>query len=92
MEQILAVMAVFALLGGSLWWMKKRGIAAISGFSRLPQRRSGGTMESLERLPLTATHVLHLVRVADRAILIASSPAGCQVVETSPWPLAEDRR
>jgi hypothetical protein len=91
MEQLLGVVAVFGLLGGTLWWLRKRGIASISGIS-LPRKRSTGIMESLERLPLTATHVLHLVRVADRAILIASSPGGCQVVESSSMPQGEYRR
>ena len=92
MEQILGVLAVFALLGGSLWWMRKRGLASFSGIARRPRRRSSGLMQSIERLPLTPTHTLHLVRLADRAILIASSPGGCQVVETAPWSEWEDRQ
>ena len=78
LQQMLAVLAVLGLLGATLWWLRSRGLAHISG---LPARRSG-RLERLERLPLTPTHTLHLVKVADRAILIACSPAGCQVIDT----------
>jgi flagellar biogenesis protein FliO len=88
LQQVLAVLAVFGLLGGSLWWLRSRGIASISGVTR----KRTGLMQNVERLPLTATHTLHLIRVADRAILIASSPGGCQVVESSPWAQWEQHR
>jgi hypothetical protein len=45
----------------------------------------------VESLPLSAGNVLHLVRIADRAILIASSPAGCHVVESGHWAQFESR-
>lgn len=89
LQQMLAVMAVLGLLGGALWWLRRRGIAHFSGPPRL---RKTGILQSVERLPLTASHTLHLVRMADRAILIASSPAGCQVVESSPWAELEAPR
>jgi flagellar biogenesis protein FliO len=89
LQQMLAVLAVLGLLGGSLWWLRRRGIAHISG---VPRRRTSGILQTVERLPLTPTHTLHLVRMADRAILIASSPAGCQVVESSPWSQLEGRQ
>jgi flagellar biogenesis protein FliO len=38
-------------------------------------------LQSIERLPLTAQHSLHLVRVAGRVILIAVSPGGCSVLD-----------
>lgn len=44
----------------------------------------------MESLPLSAGNVLHLVRLADRAILITSSPSGCHVVENSPWASVEN--
>jgi hypothetical protein len=86
---MLAVMAVLGLLGGSLWWLRRRGVAHFAG---VPRRRADGIMKAVERLPLTPAHTLHLVRVADRAILIASSPAGCQVVESTPWSQLEGRQ
>jgi hypothetical protein len=35
---------------------------------------------------LSAHHVLHLVRVGDRAILLAAHSSGCSLIETRPWP------
>jgi flagellar biogenesis protein FliO len=82
LQQMLAVLAVFGLLGGALWWLRGRGFArfAIAG-----PKKSQGVLSQIERLPLSATHSLHLVRMADRAILIASWPGGCQAIESSAW-------
>ncbi len=82
LQQILAVLAVFGLLGGSLWWLKGRGMAHVKGISG---RTGTKFLERVERLPLSPNTALHLIRMGDRAILIASSPTGCQVVESSPW-------
>ncbi len=82
LQQMLGVVAVLGLLGATLWWLRRRGFATVGS---LPLRRATGALQSVERLPLSATHSLHLVRAGDRAILLACSPAGCQVVETAPW-------
>ena len=87
----MAVLAVFGLLGAALWWLRRRGLATVTGIPRLPKRRQSGVLQSVERLGLTPTHTLHLVRAGDRAILLACSQAGCQVVETAPWSHYEDR-
>ncbi len=78
-EQIGMVLLVFALLGGLLWFTKRRGMASF----RLGARRSGNgrRLEVLERLPLTAQHALHLVRVADRTVLIATAPSSCALLD-----------
>jgi flagellar biosynthetic protein FliO len=78
-EQIGMVLLVFALLGGLLWFSKKRGLAAFS----LGARRggSGKRLEVLERVPLTPNHALHLVRVADRTVLIATAPSSCTLLD-----------
>jgi flagellar biogenesis protein FliO len=88
LQQMLAVMAVLGLLGGTLWWLRRRGIASVAA---LPLRRQSGVLSAVERLPLSATHSLHLVRAGDRAILLACSPAGCQLVESAPWSHYEAR-
>ena len=82
MQQILGVIAVFGLLAATLWWLRRRGVAHVAG---LPRRRKATLLHPVDRLPLSPTHTLHLVRVADRAILLAVSPSGCQVVESSTW-------
>jgi hypothetical protein len=82
LQQVLAVLAVFGSLGAALWWLRKRGFARLAGPSA---KTKSGVLSQLERLPLSATHSLHLVRMADRAILIASWPGGCQAIESSSW-------
>jgi flagellar biosynthetic protein FliO len=79
-EQIGMVLLVFALLGGLLWLSKKRGLAS---FPMGVRRGSNGRrLEVLERVPLTAQHALHLVRVADRTVLIATAPSSCTLLAT----------
>ena len=87
-QQAFAVLAVFGLLGATLWWLRRRGLAHVSGITR---RRKGAILQSVESLPLSAGHALHLVRFADRAILLACSSAGCHVVESNPWAQIETR-
>jgi len=79
-EQMTAVVLVLALLGGSLWWLRRRGIAGIA----LPRQRKQRRLEHLERLPLGPQHTLHLVRVGELELLVASSPSGCARIETLP--------
>ena len=88
LQQTFGVLVVFGLLGATLWWLRRRGLAHFTGIAR---RRKGGILQSVECLPLSASNVLHLVRIADRAILIASSPAGCHVVESGHWAKLESR-
>jgi len=78
LEQTMAVGLVLLLLGGTLWWLRRRGFAGLTVARRGGERR----MECLERLPLGPQHTLHLVRVGDVELLLASSPSGCALVET----------
>ena len=79
-QQMLAMGAVFGLLGAALWWMRRRGLA-------VPRRTRGGRrIELLERVPLGPQHSLHLVRWNDAALLVACSPSGCTLLETGPCP------
>ena len=87
-EQMLGVVAVLALLGAMLWWMRRRGLVA----PLLPRRTARHRLELLERLPLTAQHSLHLVRMAERALLVAVSPSGCVVLDSCEARAVEDAR
>jgi flagellar biosynthetic protein FliO len=78
-EQIGMVLLVFALLGGLLWFSKKRGLASFRGGLR--RGGSARRLEILERVPLTAQHSLHLVRLGDRALLIATAPSSCTLLD-----------
>lgn len=80
-SQIAAVSAVLGLLGATLWWLRRRGIAGLVPAGRTGRRR----LESLERLPLGPQHTLHLVRLGETALLVASSPAGCALVHSLPF-------
>ena len=75
-EQLAAVAAVLLLLAATLWWLRRRGWVE----ARLARRTARRRLECLERLPLSPQHTLHLVRLGDAALLVASSPAGCTLV------------
>jgi len=80
MEQTMAVAAVLALLSGTLWWLRRRALPGVA----LPGKRGGRRLELLERLALAPQQVLYLVRYEDHALLLASSPAGCALIERVP--------
>ena len=82
-NQVLAVLLVLGLLGATLWWLKKKSPVRLGVCGR--RRRDDAKLEAIERLPLTAQHALHLVRVADRAVLVAVHGAGCTMLESRPW-------
>jgi len=77
--QMASVAGVLALLAVTLWWLRRRGMAAV-----LP-RRGGRRLEAVERLPLGPQHSLHLIRLGEQALVVACSPAGCRVLATRTW-------
>ena len=75
-EQILAALFVLALLAGTLWLLRRKGVANVH--LTLPKRFSGAKqMDRVEHISLSPHHSLHLVRVRNRTILIGISPSGC---------------
>ena len=80
-QQFFVVLIVLGLLFGALWALKRKGWASTS----LRRKRDGGTprLEVIDRLPLTQHHSLHLVRLADRTLLIGLSPNGCNLLEST---------
>jgi flagellar biogenesis protein FliO len=78
-QQVLAVLFVLGLLGGTLFWLRSKGLARFTGTGF--KRSSGRRMQSLERLSLTPQHSLHLVDVSGKVLLIAVSPGGCSVLD-----------
>lgn len=75
-EQTMAVALVLLLLVGTLAWLRRRGWAAVA----LPRRVAGRKMECLERLPLGPQHALHLVRIGDAVLVVATAPGGCSLL------------
>ena len=79
-QQTAAVAGVLGLLGATLWWLRRRGLAGVV----LGRKAGGRCLEALERLPLGPQHTLHLVRVGETALLLSSSPGGCTLVHSLP--------
>ena len=107
MQQIITVIGVLGLLLATLGWLRRRGWVQAGRPRRVTQaparsawawpfaRPHGAPAEPvlqiLERLPLTPTHTLHLVRVRNHTVLIATHTAGCHVVESAPGEPAGER-
>ena len=68
------------LLCGVVYTLHRKGLLRAS--VNLPRSNPKKLMQALERVPLSAQHSLHLVRVADRHILVAVSPGGCCLLES----------
>jgi flagellar biogenesis protein FliO len=83
-SQLLAAVAVLALLGLVLWTLRRAGAAHFP----VPPGRGGKRrrLEVVESRPLGSGHALHLVRLGDRAVVIAVHPAGSSVIDRGPWP------
>ena len=81
-QQIFAIALVLALLFACLFWLRKRGFAY---GGRAASHRGGAFLNAVERLPLSPGASLHLVRVGDRALIVAVSPGGCRRLACLPW-------
>jgi flagellar biogenesis protein FliO len=75
MRQISAVIAVFALVGLLLWTLRRGGFAMLRG-----PRLKNKSLESMERLALSPTHALHLVKIRGREVVVATHPQGCALL------------
>jgi flagellar biogenesis protein FliO len=73
MTEALAVLIVFALLGGVIILLRKRGAPILR--SAEPRQ-----LETVERLRLGPGHTVHLLRVGDRRLLIATFGNGCALL------------
>jgi flagellar biosynthetic protein FliO len=84
-SQSIAAFLVLLLLIAFLWAMRRRGLASfnLALTKNLAKQRA---MQVVERLPLTAHHSLHLVRIEDRVILIGVSPSSCTQIEAFAAP------
>ena len=83
LQPVSAVVLVLSLLGGALYFLRRRGAASFS-YVASPFGRQGTTLRQLkviERVPLGPQHALHLVRVGDRLVLIATAPGSCQMMD-----------
>jgi len=81
-QQLLAVVLVLGILGAGLWVLKRKGFVRTT--LRRTQHPGEPRLEVIDRLPLTPQHSLHLIRIADRTILVGVSPGGCNLLESAP--------
>jgi flagellar biogenesis protein FliO len=73
-EQLLAVVFVLLLLASAIWVFQRKRVWRWPAFGRAV---SGPALTAvLERVPLTAQHSLHVVKVGDRMLLVATHPSG----------------
>lgn len=89
-EQLAAVAVVLGLLLALLWFLKSKGWARTS--LRASRGQDGPRLEVIDRLSLTPHHSLHLVRLADRTLLVGISPNGCDLLECQPKSAAGAER
>ncbi len=98
-RQILGLFVVFSLLGFTVWKLRGSGTPiwwprtwrenflnkAILGraFTTRGLARDRA-LETVERLALTPQHTLHVLRLRDTEILVATHPQGCTLLDTSP--------
>ncbi len=89
LRQILAVVAVLALLGGTLFVLRTKGLTRVtaSGLGRGANRR----MKVIEQLRLTPQHSLHLVSIGGQVLLVAVSPGACSILDTAKVTELEER-
>ena len=82
-RQLLAVLLVLGLLAAALWWLRRKGgIGFTGGVGRGGRQRH---VVLVERVSLTPQHALHLIHVADRALLVGTGPSGCGLIEGLAW-------
>jgi flagellar biosynthetic protein FliO len=80
-QQLWGVVLVLGILCGGLWLLKRKGWAQTA--LRRAREDGGPRLEVVDRLPLTPQHSLHLIRLADRTLLIGLSPNGCNLLESA---------
>jgi flagellar biogenesis protein FliO len=81
--QMAAVAGVFLLLGAVLWSFRRKNPAAFPLWRTAPA--VARSLQAAGRLALTPQHSLHLVRMGDRALLVAVHAGGCTLIESAPW-------
>ena len=86
-QNVSAAGAVLLLLGALLWWLRRQGIAHFrtAGPAGFGMRSRGRLLELVDRRVLGAGHAVYLLRVADRALVVAAHGSGCTLLESRPW-------
>jgi flagellar biosynthetic protein FliO len=77
-DQLAAVLVVLGLTAGAAWWLRRRGVLQAA----LRRPAVGKRLEGMERLTLGPQQTLHLVRMGQRALLVAATPSGCALLDS----------
>jgi hypothetical protein len=83
-EQLIAIISVFALLGGSVYILGRRN-GSFQFLTPLRRPNAPKALRCTGRLPLTAQHAIHIVEIEGRSIIVATFPGG---VAFEPQPAA----
>jgi flagellar biogenesis protein FliO len=81
-RQLLAVLFVLGLLAAALWWLRQNGRVRLPGAGRGGRQRH---VVLVEKMSITPQHALHLIHIADRALLVGTGPSGCGLIENLAW-------
>ena len=73
-EQLVSLLAVFGLLTLAVWAFGRKRGREWHLFSK--QAKAGSLLLVADRLVLTPQHILHLVRVGEKTVLLATYPQG----------------
>lgn len=74
-------LAVLVLAAAALWFAARR-----QGGLALGRNRPRGPAELVQRLPLTAQHSLHLIRVAGEVVWVVTYPNGAVIGQGKSFP------
>jgi flagellar biogenesis protein FliO len=85
-RELAALALVFGLLGASLWLLRSRG--RLRWRPTAGGRKQARRLESLDRLALSPQHALHMVRAADRVLMLVTHAGGCTLLAQLPSPEA----
>ena len=87
-RQLASVFFVLGLLILVVWILRRRNLVQFRARSSRGRRRR--VLESLERLPLSPQHSLHLVRIGDRMVVLAAHSGGCTLLDCRSLPGTEE--
>jgi flagellar biogenesis protein FliO len=83
-RQLTATGLTLLLLSGLLWWLRRKG------FAQWRSSRPGRVLEVIESRTLAPGHTLHLVRIADRVLALATHSGGCTLLGEVPQSAAPE--
>ena len=78
-QSLPAVLFVLGLLGVTLLMLRRRTPVQwrMRGLAPAAARR----MQLIEKMALGPHHALHLVRIGEKSVLVATTPTSCQVLD-----------